>query len=48
MPIANCQVLSTAGATIQSMFTGIIEEVGSVTGIALKNGNRRLTVAPAD
>jgi riboflavin synthase len=27
------------------MFTGIIEEVGRVTGIAQKNGNRRLTVA---
>jgi riboflavin synthase len=29
------------------MFTGIIEEVGSVTGIAQKNGNRRLSVAAA-
>ncbi len=29
------------------MFTGIIEEVGRVTGIAQKNGNRRLTVAAA-
>ena len=27
------------------MFTGIIEEVGRVTGIAQENGNRRLTVA---
>ncbi|HYM07532.1 MAG TPA: riboflavin synthase [Terriglobales bacterium] len=27
------------------MFTGIIEEVGRVTGIAHQNGNRRLTVA---
>jgi riboflavin synthase len=36
-----------AGATIQSMFTGIIEEVGRVTGIAHENGNRRLTVAAA-
>jgi riboflavin synthase len=27
------------------MFTGIIEEVGRVAGIANKNGNRRLTVA---
>ena len=27
------------------MFTGIIEEVGSVTGIAHQNGNRRLTVS---
>ena len=27
------------------MFTGIIEEVGRVTGIANENGNRRLTVA---
>ncbi len=27
------------------MFTGIIEEVGRVTGIAHENGNRRLTVA---
>ena len=27
------------------MFTGIIEEVGRVAGIAQKNGNRRLTVA---
>jgi riboflavin synthase len=29
------------------MFTGIIEEVGRVTGIAHENGNRRLTVAAA-
>jgi riboflavin synthase len=29
------------------MFTGIIEEVGRVTGIAQKNGDRRLTVAAA-
>ncbi|MGZ4733867.1 MAG: riboflavin synthase [Terriglobales bacterium] len=29
------------------MFTGIIEEVGRVTGIAQENGNRRLTVAAA-
>jgi len=29
------------------MFTGIVEEVGRVTGIAQKNGNRRLTVAAA-
>ncbi|MGH9503819.1 MAG: riboflavin synthase, partial [Terriglobales bacterium] len=29
------------------MFTGIIEEVGRVTGIAHQNGNRRLTVATA-
>jgi riboflavin synthase len=29
------------------MFTGIIEEVGRVTGIVHKNGNRRLTVAAA-
>jgi riboflavin synthase len=29
------------------MFTGIIEEVGRVTDIAHKNGNRRLTVAAA-
>jgi riboflavin synthase len=29
------------------MFTGIIEEVGSVTDIAQKNGNRRLSVAAA-
>jgi riboflavin synthase len=29
------------------MFTGIIEEVGCVTGIAHENGNRRLTVAAA-
>src|ERR1700681_4036540 len=29
------------------MFTGIIEEVGRVTGIAQANGNRRLTVAAA-
>ena len=29
------------------MFTGIIEEVGHVTGIAHENGNRRLTVAAA-
>ena len=36
-----------AGATIQSMFTGIIEEVGRVSGIAHENGNRRLTVAAA-
>ena len=36
-----------AGATIQSMFTGIIEEVGRVTGIAHENGNRRLSVAAA-
>ncbi len=27
------------------MFTGIIEEVGRVTGIAQRNGNRRLTVS---
>ncbi len=27
------------------MFTGIIEEVGRVTGVARKNGKRRLTVA---
>ncbi len=27
------------------MFTGIIEEVGRVTGIAQENGNRRLTVS---
>src|SRR6476646_7122399 len=27
------------------MFTGIIEEVGRVTGVAQENGNRRLTVA---
>jgi riboflavin synthase len=27
------------------MFTGIIEEIGRVTGIAHQNGNRRLTVA---
>ena len=26
------------------MFTGIIEEVGRVAGIAQENGNRRLTV----
>ena len=30
-----------------AMFTGIIEEVGRVTGIAHQNGNRRLTVAAA-
>jgi len=29
------------------MFTGIIEEVGRVTGIAQEDGNRRLTVAAA-
>jgi riboflavin synthase len=29
------------------MFTGIIEEVGRVTGIAQENGNRRLTVVAA-
>jgi riboflavin synthase len=29
------------------MFTGIIEEVGRVSGIAHENGNRRLTVAAA-
>ena len=29
------------------MFTGIIEEVGRVTGIVQQNGNRRLTVAAA-
>jgi riboflavin synthase len=29
------------------MFTGIIEEVGRVTGVAQENGNRRLTVAAA-
>jgi len=29
------------------MFTGIIEEVGRVTGVARENGNRRLTVAAA-
>ncbi|MGC2184148.1 MAG: riboflavin synthase [Terriglobales bacterium] len=29
------------------MFTGIIEEVGRVSGIAQENGNRRLTVAAA-
>jgi riboflavin synthase len=29
------------------MFTGIIEEVGRVTGIVHRNGNRRLTVAAA-
>lgn len=29
------------------MFTGIIEEVGRVTGVAQKNGNRRLRVAAA-
>jgi riboflavin synthase len=29
------------------MFTGIIEEVGRVTGIVHQNGNRRLTVAAA-
>ena len=29
------------------MFTGIIEEVGRVTGIAHKNSNRRLTVSAA-
>jgi riboflavin synthase len=29
------------------MFTGIIEEVGRVTGVVRENGNRRLTVAAA-
>ena len=29
------------------MFTGIIEEVGRVAGIAKQNGNRRLTVSAA-
>ncbi len=33
-----------AGATILSMFTGIVEEVGQVARVANENGNHRLTV----
>jgi riboflavin synthase len=45
---AECQVLSVQALQYpfgESMFTGIIEEVGRVAGIAKKNGNRRLTVS---
>jgi len=43
--IAKCFL--TPALQYKTMFTGIIEEVGRVTDIAHKNGNRRLTVAAA-
>jgi riboflavin synthase len=43
--LAKCQLLSHPGATIPFMFTGIIEEVGRVTDITHRHGNRRITVA---